>query len=246
MNRLSGKSVIVTGAAQGIGNGIAVACVNDGASVLFVDQNPAVEAIAAAVGAASLVVDVAADGAATLAVEKALAEFGRIDGLVNNAGRVDEADILETTRELWDDTINLNLRAPYLWIQAVIPQLLAVGGGSIVNVSSIEATHARPRHFPYIASKGGLTSMTRAIAMDFGRQGIRCNVISPGTVNTKMLEEYAAQYEGLVAHLESLNYAGRIGNIEEFGQAAVYLLSDETGFLNGHDLVIDGARTTST
>jgi NAD(P)-dependent dehydrogenase (short-subunit alcohol dehydrogenase family) len=246
VNRLAGKSIIVTGAAQGIGNGIAAACVADGASVLLVDKDPSVERVAADLGAVALVADVAADGAENLAIERALASFGRIDGLVNNAARVDEADILETSRELWDDTINLNLRAPYLWIQAVLPHMLERGSGSIVNISSIEATHSRPRHFPYIASKGGLTSMSRAIAMDFGRRGIRCNVISPGTVNTRMLEEYAAQYEGLVARLESMNYAGRIGNIEEFGQAAVYLLSDETGFLNGHDLVIDGARTTST
>lgn len=246
MNRLNGKSIIVTGAAQGIGFGIAAACVADGASVLLVDIDPAVEQIADSLGAIFLVADVSAEGAEQSAVDLAMASFGRIDGLVNNAGRVDEADVVETTRELWDATMNLNLRAPYIWIQAVIPHMLASGGGSIVNVSSIEATHARPRHFPYIASKGGLTSMSRAIAMDFGRQGIRCNVISPGTVATKMLEEYAAQYEGLVAHLQTLNYSGRLGNVEEFGQAAVYLLSDETGFLNGHDLVIDGARTTST
>jgi NAD(P)-dependent dehydrogenase (short-subunit alcohol dehydrogenase family) len=245
MNRLAGKKIIVTGAARGIGRGIAAACRAQGADLLLVDINPDVEGVAAELGGTALVIDIASRNSASEVVAAALQAWGRIDGLVNNAARVDEADILETDDALWDATMDLNLRAPYLWSKAVIPAMLKNDGGAIVNISSIEATHVRPRHFPYVISKSGLNSMTRAIARDFGRQGIRCNSISPGTVRTDMLTAYAAQYPGLVEHLLSLNFAGRLGKPEEIGEAAVYLLSDETTFLNGQDLVIDGARTVS-
>lgn len=246
MDRLKEKFVIVTGAARGIGRGIAAACVSEGAKVMLVDINPEVENVAVELGAIGFVIDVANPDSGKAAVVKALAAWGRIDGLVNNAGRVDEADILETSQDLWDSTMDLNLRAPYLWSQAVLPCMIENGGGSIVNISSIEASQVRPRHFPYVVSKSGLNSMTRAIATDFGRQGIRCNTISPGSVKTEMFVSYTAQYPGLEARLMDLNYAGRLGTPEEIGQAAVYLLSDETRFLNGHDLVIDGARTVAT
>lgn len=246
MGRLDGKSVIVTGAARGIGRGIAGACRDEGAAVLMVDTDPAVEAAADAIGGVALVGDVAERATAAAAVDLALSRWRRISGLVNNAARVDEADILETSEALWDDTMMLNLRAPYLCSRTVLPAMLAAGGGSIVNISSIEASQVRPRHFPYVVSKSGLNSMTRAIATDFGRRGIRCNTISPGSVKTEMFATYTAQYPGLEEHLLELNYAGRLGTSEEIGQAAVYLLSDETPFLNGHDLVIDGARTVAT
>lgn len=246
MKRLDGKTIIVTGAARGIGRGIAEACAAEDARLLLVDQHEEVEDVARAIDASWQVLDVAEPDSAERAVGRALEIWGRLDGLVNNAARVDEADILETTPELWDATMNLNLRAPYLWCQAAIRPMLAQGAGSIVNISSIEASQVRPRHFPYVISKSGLNSMTRAIATDFGRRGIRCNTISPGSVKTEMFVTYTAQYPGLEQHLVGLNYAGRLGTPEEIGQAAVYLLSDETCFLNGHDLVIDGARTVAT
>lgn len=246
MNRLAGKAIIVTGAARGIGLGIAAACRREGAEVLAVDINPDLQAVANDIGAVALALDICAEGADAEAVRVATGAFGRVDGLVNNAGRVDEADILETTAELWHDTMRLNLEAPFLWCKAVLPVMLEQGCGAIVNVSSIEALQVRPRHFPYVISKSGLNSMTRAIATDFGRRGIRCNTLSPGSVRTEMFETYTAQYPGLAAHLESLNYAGRLGTTEEIGNAAVYLLSDDTPFLNGHDLTVDGARTIAT
>lgn len=231
IGRLDGKVIIVTGAAQGIGLGIARACCREGARVLFVDRHPKVESAAAA-----------AEQAAELAIKK----FGRLTGLVNNAGRVDEADILETTDELWRDTMSLNLEAPFRWTKVAIPHMLAAGGGSIVNVATIEATRVRPRHFPYVISKAGLSCFTRAVAVDLGRRGIRCNTLSPGSIDTEMYEVYTAKYPGLREHLVGLNFAGRLGTTDEIGNAAVYLLSDETLFLNGHELIIDGARTVAT
>lgn len=246
MSRLAHKVIIVTGAAEGIGLGIAAACRHQGAEVLMVDINPTVEQAANTINARSLVADITESGSAEQALALASQYFGKVTGLVNNAGRVDEADILETSSELWRQTMALNLEAPFLWSQAAIPLMLEAGGGSIVNISTIEATHVRPRHFPYVVSKSGVNCMTRAIAVDFGRQGIRCNTISPGSINTPMYDRYTALYPGLREHLISLNFAGRLGTVEEIGAAAVYLLSDETPFINGHELVIDGARTVAT
>jgi NAD(P)-dependent dehydrogenase (short-subunit alcohol dehydrogenase family) len=246
MGRLEGKAIIVTGAAQGIGLGIATACRREGAGVLFVDINPNVREIAASLGGAALIADITHKGTAEQAVRMTVEKFGHLTGLVNNAGRVDEADILETTDELWQATMALNLEAPFRWTQAAIAAMLDAGGGSIVNVSTIEATRVRPRHFPYVVSKAGLSCFTRAVAVDLGRRGIRCNTISPGSVDTEMYETYTAKYPGLRDHLIGLNFAGRLGTVAEIGNAAVYLLSDETLFLNGHELIIDGARTVAT
>jgi NAD(P)-dependent dehydrogenase (short-subunit alcohol dehydrogenase family) len=244
--RLASKAILVTGAASGIGRAIAQAVRAEGAAALLVDIDPRVREVAAGCGGSALAVDLTLSGAADAAVAEARLLWGRLDGLVNNAARVDEADILETSDALWDDTLALNLEAPFRLCRAAIKLMLESGGGSIVNISSIEAMHVRPRHFPYVVSKSALNCMTRAIAVDFGRRGIRCNTISPGSVRTPMFDDYVAAYPGLEAHLLRLNYAGRLGSPEEIGQAAVYLLSDETRFLTGHDLVIDGARTVAT
>jgi NAD(P)-dependent dehydrogenase (short-subunit alcohol dehydrogenase family) len=246
VGRLDGKAIIVTGAARGIGRATAAACLAENAQVLLVDVDRAVVGAAEAMGGEALIADITAADSAARAMAAVMDRHGRLDGLVNNAGRVDEADILETSDRLWDDTLALNLAAPFRWSRAAIPLMMDTGGGSIVNISSIEAMHVRPRHFPYVVSKSGLNCLTRAIAVDFGRRGIRCNTISPGSVRTEMFDTYVAQYPGLEDRLLGLNYAGRLGTPEEIGQAAVYLLSDETRFLSGHDLVVDGARTVAT
>src|SRR5690606_42034461 len=121
------------------------------------------------------------------------------------------AGSLETSAELWRDTMALNLDAPYHWCQAAIPLMLEAGGGAIVNISTIEATHVRPRHFPYVVSKSGLNCLTRAIAVDFGRRGIRCNTLPPGSVDTPMYDRYTALYPALPRHPIALRYAGTLG-----------------------------------
>ena len=246
MTRLTGKVIIVTGAATGIGLGIAAACKQQGADVVLVDKDPRVNDAARSIGGLAMVQDITRPDSADSTIKRAFEAFGKLTGLVNNAGRVDEATILETDDQLWRDTMALNLEAPFRWTRAAIPAMLDAGGGAIVNVSSIEATHVRPRHFPYVISKSGLNCLTRAVAVDLGRQGIRCNTLSPGSVDTEMYQRYTAQYPGLREHLIGLNFAGRLGTVEEMGAAAVYLLSDETAFLNGHELVVDGARTVAT
>lgn len=246
MNRLKDQVVIVTGAATGIGHAIAAACIAEGANVLLVDLHPGIIEIGKALGGVGLQLDVTESAAAETAIDLACSQWGRLTGLVNNAARVDEADILETSEALWQTTIALNLHAPFVWNQAAIRTMLPYGSGSIVNVSSIEGSMVRPRHFSYVISKSGLDSMTRSIAADFGRRGIRCNTLSPGSIRTEMFKTYVGAHPGLEQHLLNLNYAGRLGTPEEVALAAVFLLSNETPFLNGHNMIIDGARTVVT
>lgn len=246
MNSLDGKVIVITGAGQGIGEGIAAACAEQGAQLALVDIRPTVEEVALKLGAQAIIADITAADAPESIVKQVCSRFGRIDGLVNNAGRVDEADLLETDEALWAATMALNIDAPFRLCRAVVPSMLDRGSGAILNISSIEATHVRPRHFPYVISKAALNSLTRAIAVDFGRRGIRCNTLSPGSIRTPMFDEYVAAYPGLEQHLLGLNYAGRLGMPSEIGNAAAFLLSDAVPFLNGQELIVDGARTAAT
>jgi NAD(P)-dependent dehydrogenase (short-subunit alcohol dehydrogenase family) len=246
MSRLSSKTIIVTGAARGIGKGLAERISAEGGSLLLVDKDPDVETVARDIGCRFLVADICDPHSAKAAMAMIADQFGRLDGLVNNAGIVPEGDILETSDETFASAIEVNLTAPFVWSRAAIPVMLERGGGSIVNISTIEAAQVRPKHLAYVVSKSGLNSLTRSIACDFGRQGIRCNTISPGSIKSELFDAYAKRYPGVEEKLISLNYAGRLGTIEEVAAACAYLLSDDTGFLNGHDLIIDGARTIAT
>ena len=124
--------------------------------------------------------------------------------------------------------------------------MLAGGGGSIVNVSSTEGIVARPDHFSYVTSKAALGGLTRSIAIDFGRREIRCNSVSPGSIDSERFREYVEDRPGLEEELISYNYRGRIGRPHEVAACCVYLLSDDSGFVNGADYIIDGGRTAGS
>ncbi|HSG78017.1 MAG TPA: SDR family oxidoreductase [Acidimicrobiia bacterium] len=242
MTRLDGRSVIVTGAATGIGHGIATEVAAAGAFVVLVDIDGRVGDVAARLGGVAVVGDVSDEGT----VAEAIAAAGTsLRGLVNNAAIVYHVDAVETTRDQWDRTIAVNLRAPWLFAKAAIPVMLEAGGGSIVNVASIEATRVRRDHAVYAASKSGLVGLTRGIAVDYGRRGVRCNTISPGSVDTEMFRTYVEMADDPQAvrdELIGLNFVGRIGTEEEMGKLAVYMLSDDSSFMNGTDVVIDAGR----
>lgn len=246
MARLTSKAIIVTGAARSIGKGIAERIAAEGGALLLVDKDPAVESVARDIGCPFLIADICDAGSADAAIEAIVAHAGGLHGLVNNAGIVPEGDLLETSDETLASALAVNLVAPSVWARAAIPVMVKQGGGSIVNISTIEAAQVRPKHLAYVVSKSGLNSLTRSIACDFGRQGIRCNTISPGSIKSDLFDAYAARYPGVEEKLIGLNYAGRLGTIEEVAAACTYLLSDDTPFLNGHDLIIDGARTIAT
>jgi 2-keto-3-deoxy-L-fuconate dehydrogenase len=242
MSILEGRSVVVTGSATGIGRGIASEVAAAGADVVLVDVDERVSEVAAGLGGTAVVGDVS-DPAT---VDSAIAAAGpTLRGLVNNAAIVYHVDAVETTQEQWDRTIAVNLQAPWLFAKAAIPVMLEAGGGSIVNVASIEATRVRRDHAVYAASKSGLVGLTRGIAVDYGRRGVRCNTISPGSVDTEMFRTYvdmADDPQAVRDELIGLNFVGRIGTEEEMGKLAVYMLSDDSGFMNGTDVVIDAGR----
>jgi len=242
MRSLEGRSVIVTGAATGIGHGIATEVAAAGAAVVLVDVDERVLEVAAGLGGTAVVGDVSDPATAVTAVGQA---GPGLRGLVNNAATVYHVDTVATTREQWDRTIGVNLTAPWLFAKAAIPVMLAAGGGSIVNVASIEATRVRRDHAADAASKSGLLGLTRGIAVDYGRHGVRCNAISPGSVDTEMFRTYVQMADDPQAvrdELIGLNFVGRIGTEQEMGRLAVYLLSDDSGFMNGSDVVMDAGR----
>jgi NAD(P)-dependent dehydrogenase (short-subunit alcohol dehydrogenase family) len=238
--------VIVTGIARGIGTAIAERCVREGASVLGIDVDPRVTEVAERVGATGVVGDITEPGLAESVVAQARERFGRLDGLVNNVALVLEGDILAATGDDWHRTIAINVEAPFRWSQAAIPVMLEGGGGSIVNISSTEGIVARPNHFAYVTSKAALGGLTRSIAIDYGRREIRCNSISPGSIESEKFREYVKDHPGLEEELISYNYRGRLGRPEEVAACCVYLLSDDSGFVNGADYIIDGGRTAGS
>jgi NAD(P)-dependent dehydrogenase (short-subunit alcohol dehydrogenase family) len=136
-----------------------------------------------------------------------------------------------------------------MFARAAIPSMVAAGGGSIVNIASIEAHSVRDDHAAYVAAKAGLIGLTKAIAIDYGRRGVRCNSISPGSIETEMFRNYVAAAEdpeALEAALIAMNYRGRLGTPEEIAGVVSYLLSDECTFANGADFIVDGGRLSAT
>jgi NAD(P)-dependent dehydrogenase (short-subunit alcohol dehydrogenase family) len=246
MAKLAGKSVIVTGAARGIGAAIARSCVDEGAQVVVIDLDPRVEEVAAEFGATAVVGDLTADGLADQVVTETVARTGSLDGLVNNAALVLEGDLLSTDTDNWRRTMQLNVEVPFTWCKSAVTAMLAGNGGSIVNVSSTEGIVARPNHFSYVISKAALAGLSRSIAIDFGRREIRCNSVSPGSIESERFREYVKDFPGLEEELISYNYRGRLGRPEEVAACCVYLLSDDSGFVNGADYVIDGGRTAGS
>ncbi len=157
-----------------------------------------------------------------------------------------EGDLLGTDMDNWQRTMQLNVEVPFLWCKAAVPAMLAGNGGSIVNVSSTEGIVARPNHFSYVISKAALAGLSRSIAIDFGRRDVRCNSVSPGSIESERFREYVKDFPGLEEELISYNYRGRLGRPEEVAACCVYLLSDDSGFVNGADYVIDGGRTAGS
>ena len=246
MGRLEGKSVIVTGPARGIGKAIAQSCAEEGAGLILVDIDEAVRDVSVGPRTYAIVGDVRDGALARRAVAEAVGRYGGLDGLVNIVALVEEGDFMETDQRIWDDTISINVEAPYRWIQAAIPAMLERGEGTVVNICSTEGVVARPDHFAYVTSKAALLGLTRSVAIDFGRKGVRCNAVSPGSIESERFREYVAHRPELEQELISYNYRNRIGRPEEVAACCLYLLSDDSGFVNGADYIIDGGRTAGS
>jgi NAD(P)-dependent dehydrogenase (short-subunit alcohol dehydrogenase family) len=244
--RLAGKQVLITGAARGIGAAVARRCAQEGAAVALVDRLADVLDVAHALGGVGFTVDVAARDSAERTVAETLRHLGGLTGLVNAAAIQRNGSALDIADETWDEVMAINLTAPLAWIRAALPALLESGAGSIVNLTSIAATYAIPDSVSYAACKHGLLGVTRSVAVDFGRRGVRCNAVSPGSINTELLVDYAHHNPAKASRLIDQNFAGRFGEPDEVAACCAYLLADESGFTNGANLIIDGGRTAGT
>ena len=238
---LEGKTTLITAAGQGIGRASAEAFAKAGASVIATDIN---ETALAELEGLDGITAWKLDATNPEDIKRVLAEAGRLDVLFNCAGFVHAGNILESTEEDWDFAFDLNAKAMYRLCKAVLPGMLEQGKGSIINRSSVASSlKGVPNRFVYCASKAAVIGMTKAIAADYVTQGIRCNAICPGTVDSPSLHDRlraTGDYE--VAHEQFIarQPMGRVGAADEIAALAVYLASDASGFTTGQAHIIDG------
>lgn len=247
--RLEGKRAIVTGGAGGIGRATSLAFAAEGASVAVVDLNgEAAQTVADEIRAAGgTAIAIAADVSSEADIESVVAgvqqEFGGIDVVFNNAGIIRRTTAVETTVEEWDRVFGVNVRAIFLMCKHVVPIMAAAGGGSIVNTGSGWGLKGGGQAISYCASKGAVVNMTRALAIDHGPQGIRVNSVNPGDVDTGMLRDEARQLgqdqAGFLAEAAE-RPLNRMGQPREIAAAVVWLASDESSYVTGSALVVDG------
>ena len=240
---LSGRRALVTAAAQGIGAATARALAEAGATIIATDLNEA--GLGWADGSAITVrrLDVR-DPAAITALA---AELGAVDILVNAAGFVHHGTVLDCAEEDWDFAFDLNVKSMYRMIRAFLPAMIASGGGSIVNIASVvSSVKAAPNRFVYGASKAAVIGLTKAVAADHIRQGIRCNAICPGTIQTPSLDGRIAAFADPIAARKAFidrQPLGRLGTAEEVAAAALYLAGDGAAFTTGTIMLVDGGFT---
>jgi len=238
MERLKGKTCLVTAAGQGIGRASALAMAAEGARVIATDINEA--ALGTLDGVETRRLDVR-DGDAISALA---AEIGAPDVLFNCAGFVANGTILDCDEKEWDFSFDLNVKAMYRMIRTFLPGMVEQGGGSIINMSSVASSViAAPNRFVYGATKAAVIGLTKAVAADFIAKGIRCNAVCPGTVESPSLEDRlkaTGDYEAARAAFTSRQPMGRIATAEEIAALVVYLASDESSYTTGVAHVIDG------
>jgi NAD(P)-dependent dehydrogenase (short-subunit alcohol dehydrogenase family) len=251
---LDHKVALITGAAAGIGAGIAERFSEAGASVVIIDiDGQAADQMSKKIEhfrpGFSLAVrgDVSSEADVKAAIEQVVAKFGTIDILVNNAGIDVSGKLPDMSSTSWDRVLAVNLKGAFLFSKYVIPQMRG-RGGVIVNISSVHAFASYEGYAAYDASKAGLLAMTRTLALDHGRDGIRVNAICPGYISTPMTDEWLnEQPDPQATRKEMLSFhpLGRIGTTRDVADAALFLASDASAFISGTCLVVDGAMTVA-
>lgn len=238
---LEGKTALITAAGQGIGRASAEAFAQAGASVIATDIN---ETSLSELNAIDGITARKLDATDPEDIKRVLSEAGRLDVLFNCAGFVHTGSILESTEEDWAFAFDLNAKAMYRLCKAVLPGMLEQRKGSIINMSSVASSlKGVPNRFVYCASKAAVIGMTKAIAADYVTQGIRCNAICPGTVDSPSLHDRlraTGDYEAAREQFIARQPMGRVGDADEIAALAVYLASDASGFTTGQAHIIDG------
>lgn len=244
MQRLLGKRALITAAGQGIGKATALRLAAEGAEVLATDVNAAtLDELNGTSGITTQVLNVLDAEAITTTVAAA----GRIDILFNCAGVVHAGDIMQSTEDDWDFAFALNCKAMYRMLRAVLPGMIAQGGGSIINMASVAGPlTAPPNRFIYSASKAAVGGITKSVAQDYVKQGIRCNAVCPGTVDSPSLHQRlrdTGNYESAMAAFIARQPMGRIGKPEEIAAMVAYLAADESAYTTGQLIALDGGWT---
>ena len=251
--RLQGKVAIVTGSSSGIGRAIAEAFAAEGAAVVGAAPNPDVgeqvsDEIRRRGGDARFVsCDISREDDVRRLFETTRKELGAVDVLVNNAGVNFAKAFEETTVEEWDRVINTDLRGTFLCTGLAIRSMLDHGGGSVVNISTVHTIASVHGAAPYDAAKCGVIGLTKALAIEFASRGIRVNAISPGLIDTQIwkdVQNAAPDLEQYLAYWRSNIPAARVGTPEEIARAAVFLASDESSYMTGTNMIVDGGMTS--
>jgi len=248
MGMLRGKVAIVTGAGSGMGKEEALLFGAQGATVVATDVNEAaVQAVAKEIEAAggqavAYAHNVASEEEWVKVVEAVVAQYGKVDVLVNNAGISLAVGLLDTTLDQWNKVMNINLASVFLGMKHVIPHMQKNGGGSIVNISSIAGLTGGSGAGAYTASKGGVRLLTKAAAVDFGKDNIRVNSVHPGFIETPMSADLVKN-EQMLQWFLSQTALPRIGQASEVAQAVLFLASDAASYLTGIELPVDGGVT---
>lgn len=241
--RVKDKVVIITGGGSGIGKETGLLFAKEGAKVVVADVNEkagleTVDTIKNAGGEAIFAkLDVSNREQIKQVVKDTIAKYGRIDVLINNAGIIQDALVIKMTEDQWDKVININLKGPFNCIQAVAEQMIAQGSGVILNISSIVALYGNVGQTNYAATKAGLVGMTKTLAKELGKKGIRVNAIAPGFIYTPMT---ATVPEKILDMMKEKTPLKRLGTPEDIANTLLFLSSDEASFINGAVISVDG------
>lgn len=250
--RLAAKHILVTGAATGIGRAIAEACVREGAKVTLLDRDgDGVERLVEELRgeghhAQALVADIADRAAVETAVAQARERNGPLTTLVNNAGMNVFHEPLAMPDDAWQRCLAVDLEGAWYCSRAVLPDMLAQGGGAIINIASTHSFSIIPGCFPYPVAKHGLIGLTRSLGIEYAPRGVRVNAIAPGYIATPAVEAHWQTFDdpaAAKARIEALLPPGRLGQPEEVAMTVVFLASDEAPFINASCLTIDGGRS---
>jgi NAD(P)-dependent dehydrogenase (short-subunit alcohol dehydrogenase family) len=246
VGRLQGKVAIVTGGTRGIGRGIVERFLTEGASIIATARHAPKQSLPSHENLVFVAADVAkAEGVESL-VAAAKQRFGGLDILVNNAGIQLQKPLEETSEAEWDEVMAVNVKGMFLCCRAAAPLLRQRGGGSIINIGSYDGFLADPNFTAYCASKGAVQALSRSVAIDLGKDKVRCNVICPGWIETEMLTDYIAHLPDPAlarANIEVMHPIGRTGQPSDIASLALWLASDESSFFTGQQFVADGGFT---